>query len=106
VWPQELRFLSPNDLRDHSVHQRVRCKSAESRINLLLGTLPRYCSVDETRDWSQQSNTKMIFFRIGEDNIGKVFSSRKRVTVIHLREHFKHCQQLRRRAKSFAVSLD
>jgi hypothetical protein len=55
---------------DHSVHQRQRCKSAESRINLLLGTPLRYCDVDETRDWSRLSNAKTISFRIGEDNIG------------------------------------
>ena len=40
---------------DHLVHQCQRCKSAESRINLLLGTSPRHCDVDETRDWSRQS---------------------------------------------------
>jgi hypothetical protein len=34
------------------VHQYERCKSAESRINLLHGTPPRYCDVDKTRDWS------------------------------------------------------
>jgi hypothetical protein len=45
----------PRWLAYHLVHQRGRCKSAESRINLLLGTLPRHCSVDETRDWSRQS---------------------------------------------------
>jgi hypothetical protein len=72
----------------HSVHQRQRCKSAESRINLLLGTLLRYCDVDETRDWSRHSNTKTIYFRIGEDNIGSEPRTRKRVSVIHLREHF------------------
>jgi hypothetical protein len=66
VWRLELRFLSPSGLRGHSVHQRERCKSAESRINLLPGTPPRYCGVDETRDWSRQSNPKTIFFRIGE----------------------------------------
>jgi hypothetical protein len=65
VWPRELRLLFPNDLRDHSVHQRERCKSAESRINLLPGTLPRYRSVDETRDWSRHSNTKNdLFFEL------------------------------------------
>jgi hypothetical protein len=42
----------------HSVHQRQRCKSIESRINLLLGTPPRYCDVDGTRDWSRLSNAK------------------------------------------------
>ena len=55
---------------DHSVHQRQRCKSAESRINLLLGTPLRYCDVDGTRDWSRLSNPKTISFRIGENNIG------------------------------------
>jgi hypothetical protein len=52
VCVQELRFLSPVGLRGHPVHQRERCKSAESRINLLPGTPLRYCGVDETRDWS------------------------------------------------------
>jgi hypothetical protein len=37
------------------VRQFERCKSAESRINLLHGTPPRYCDVDETRDWSRLS---------------------------------------------------
>jgi hypothetical protein len=54
---------------DHPVHQRQRYKSAESRINLLLGTPLRYCGVDETRDWSRLSNAKTINFRIGEHNI-------------------------------------
>jgi hypothetical protein len=71
----------------HPVHQRERCKSAESRINLLLGTPPRYCDVDGTRDWSRLSKSKMINFRFGDDNIGKDFRARKRVIVIHLREH-------------------
>jgi hypothetical protein len=62
----------------HPVHQRERCKSAESRINLLLGTLPRYCSVDGTRDWSRLSNTKTINFRLGEDIIGNGSCARKR----------------------------
>jgi hypothetical protein len=47
---------------DRPVHQRERCKSAESRINLLLGTPLRHCDVDETRDWSRHSNTKTIGF--------------------------------------------
>jgi hypothetical protein len=34
------------------VHQYERCKSAESRINLLHGTPPRYCDVDKTRQKS------------------------------------------------------
>jgi hypothetical protein len=72
----------------HSVHQRQRCKSAESRINLLLGTPPRYCDVDGTRDWSRLSNAKTIHFRVGEDNIGSELQTRKRVSVIHLRQHF------------------
>jgi hypothetical protein len=63
---------------DHLVHQRERYKSAESRINLLLGTPPRYCGVDETRDWSRLSNTKTINFRVGDDSIGKDFRVRKR----------------------------
>jgi hypothetical protein len=71
----------------HPVHQRERCKSAESRINLLLGTPPRYCDVDGTRDWSRLSKSKMINFRFGEHNIGKGLRARKRVIVIHLREH-------------------
>ena len=37
------------------VRQFERCESAESRINLLHGTPPRYCDVDETRDWSRLS---------------------------------------------------
>ena len=37
------------------VHQYERCKSAESRISLLLCTPPRYCDVDGTRDWSRLS---------------------------------------------------
>jgi hypothetical protein len=78
VWRQELRFLSPNGLRDHSVHQRERCKSAESRINLLPGTPPRYCGVDETRDWSRHSNSKTISFSNRRDNIGKRIHTRKR----------------------------
>jgi hypothetical protein len=53
------------------VRQFERCKSAESRINLLHGTSPRYCDVDETRDWSRLSNTKMINSRIGEGQYRK-----------------------------------
>jgi hypothetical protein len=64
IWSSGL--LSPSGLRGYSVHQRERCKSAESRINLLPGTPPRYCGVDETRDWSRHSNPKTIYFRIGE----------------------------------------
>jgi hypothetical protein len=48
----------------HLVHQRERCKSAESRINLLLGTSPRYCDVDETRDWSRLSKFENDLFSI------------------------------------------
>jgi hypothetical protein len=48
-------FLFPSDLRDRSVHHRGRCKSAESRINLLPGTPLRHCGVDETRDWFRHS---------------------------------------------------
>ena len=40
---------------DLLVHQFERCRSAESRISLLLGTSRRYCDVDETRDWSRLS---------------------------------------------------
>jgi hypothetical protein len=40
---------------DLSVRQFERCKSAESRINLLPGTPPRHCDVDETRDWFRHS---------------------------------------------------
>jgi hypothetical protein len=48
----------------HLVHQRERCKSAESRINLLHGTSPRYCDVDETRDWSRLSKIENDQFSI------------------------------------------
>jgi hypothetical protein len=75
---------------DHLVHQRERCKSVESRINLLLGTPPRYCGVDETRDWSRLSNAKTINFRIGDDSIGRDFPARKRQFVIPSRAHFSH----------------
>ena len=68
----------PQMVCSHPVHQRERCKSAESRINLLLGTPPRYCDVDGTRDWSRLSNTKTINFRVGDDSIGKDFRVRKR----------------------------
>jgi hypothetical protein len=71
----------------HPVHQRERCKSAESRINLLLGTPPRYCDVDETRDWSRLADRKTINFAIGEHNIGNGVRERKRVPVIHLGQH-------------------
>jgi hypothetical protein len=67
-WPppklKRLRFglrssgFYPQMVCGHLVHQRERCKSAESRINLLLGTSPRYCDVDGTRDWSRLSNRK------------------------------------------------
>src|SRR6478752_118081 len=69
----------PGWLACHPVHQRERCKSAESRINLLLGTPPRYCDVDGTRDWSRLSKSKRISFRLGDDNIRKHFPARKRV---------------------------
>src|SRR3954471_97404 len=68
----------PRWLAFHLVHQRERCKSAESRINLLLGTPPRYCDVDETRDWSRLSKSKRISFRLGADNIRNGFRRRKR----------------------------
>jgi hypothetical protein len=71
----------------HPVHQRERYKSVESRINLLLGTPPRYCGVDETRDWSRLADMKTINFRIGDDNIGNRIRERKRVIVIHLGQH-------------------
>jgi hypothetical protein len=87
-WPppklKRLRFglrssgFYPQMVCSHPVHQRERCKSAESRINLLLGTPPRYCDVDGTRDWSRLSNTKTINFRVGDDSIGKDFRVRKR----------------------------
>jgi hypothetical protein len=60
------------------VRQFERCKSAESRINLLHGTSPRYCDVDETRDWSRLSNTKMINSHVGDDIIGTETQTRKR----------------------------
>jgi hypothetical protein len=81
---------------DHSVHQRQRCKSAESRINLLPGTPLRYCDVDETRDWSRLSDTKAIYFRIGDDNIGNRLRTRKRLSVIHLRKHCEHLNKASR----------
>src|ERR1700682_4136501 len=68
----------PRWLAFHLVHQRERCKSAESRINLLLGTPPRYCGVDGTRDWSRLSKSKRISFRLGADNIRNEFGARKR----------------------------
>ena len=87
-WPppklKRLRFglrssgFYPQTVCDHLVHQRERCKSVESRINLLLGTPPRYCDVDGTRDWSRLSNTKTINSRVGDDSIGRDFRARKR----------------------------
>ena len=87
-WPppklKRLRFglrssgFYPQMVCSHLVHQRERCKSAESRINLLLGTPPRYCDVDGTRDWSRLSNTKTINSRVGDDSIGRDFRARKR----------------------------
>jgi hypothetical protein len=87
-WPppklKRLRFglrssgFYPQMVCSHPVHQRERCKSAESRINLLLGTPPRYCDVDGTRDWSRLSNTKTINFRVGDDSIGRDSRARKR----------------------------
>jgi hypothetical protein len=69
----------PKWLAFHLVHQRERCKSAESRINLLLGTPPRYCDVDGTRDWSRLSKSKRISFRLGAHSIGNDFRARKRL---------------------------
>jgi hypothetical protein len=60
------------------VHQFERCKSAESRINLLPGTSRRYCDVDETRDWSRLSKQKTINSRLGDDSIGNESRARKR----------------------------
>ena len=87
-WPppklKRLRFglrssgFYPQMVCDHLVHQRERYKSVESRINLLLGTPPRYCDVDGTRDWSRLSNTKTINSRVGDDSIGRDFRARKR----------------------------
>ena len=87
-WPppklKRLRFglrssgFYPQMVCSHPVHQRERCKSAESRINLLLGTPPRYCDVDGTRDWSRLSNTKTINSRVGDDSIKRDFRERKR----------------------------
>jgi hypothetical protein len=42
----------------HLVRQLERCKSVESRINLLLCTPRRQGGVDETRDWSRLSKSK------------------------------------------------
>jgi hypothetical protein len=56
----------PRWFAGHLVHQCERCKSAESRINLLHGTSPRYCDVDETRDWSrplQKESDRFSFWR-------------------------------------------
>ena len=87
-WPppklKRLRFglrssgFYPQMVCDHLVHQRERYKSVESRINLLLGTPPRYCGADETRDWSRLSNTKTINSRVGDDSIKRDFRERKR----------------------------
>jgi len=75
---------------DHPVRQYERCKSAESRINLLLGTPPRYCDVDGTRDWSRLSKRKTINFQLGEDSIGSGTRTRKRQFFIPSRAHFSH----------------
>ena len=61
----------------HPVHQRERCKSAESRINLLRGTSRRYCDADGTRDWSRLSTPKRISSRPGDDKIGRQMRARK-----------------------------
>jgi hypothetical protein len=45
-----------------------RCKSAESRISLLPGTPPRYCDVDETRDWFRLSKHENEFRYGHSDN--------------------------------------
>jgi hypothetical protein len=50
---------------DLLVHQFERCKSAESRISLLLGTSRRYCDVDKTRDWFRLSKQKTINSQLG-----------------------------------------
>jgi hypothetical protein len=90
VWRLELRFLSPSGLRDHSVHQRERCKSAESRINLLPGTPPRHCGVDETRDWSRHSRPENDLFSNRRDNIGRRIDTRKRVLTYPQQCTFTH----------------
>jgi hypothetical protein len=87
-WPppklKRLRFglrssgFYPQMVCDHLVHQRERCKSAESRINLLHGTSRRYCDADGTRDWSRLSTPKVINSRLGDDNIGSQMRARKR----------------------------
>jgi len=50
---------------DLLVRQFERCKSAESRISLLLGTSRRYCDVDKTRDWFRLSKQKTINSQLG-----------------------------------------
>jgi hypothetical protein len=62
----------------HLVHQRERCKSAESRITS--------CSAHRraTAMWTRHAiglvspSSKTIYFRVGSDSIGRVFSARKR----------------------------
>jgi hypothetical protein len=84
-WPppklKRLRFglrssgFYPQMVCSHPVHQRERCKSAESRINLLLGTPPRYCDVDGTRDWSRLSKHENDQFSSWRRQYRKRFSS-------------------------------
>jgi len=62
----------------HLVRQLERCKSVESRINLLHGTSRRCGDVDETRDWSRLSKLKTISFQLGDDSIGGRTRARKR----------------------------
>jgi hypothetical protein len=79
LWPppklKRLRYglgssgFHPQMVCSHLIHQCERCKSAESRIDLLHGASPRYCDADETRDWSRLSKSKMISSRLGVDNI-------------------------------------
>jgi hypothetical protein len=74
----------------HLVRQNERCKSAESRINLLHGTSRRYCDMDETRDWSRLSKRKTINFQLGDDSIGRDFRERKRQFFIPISTHSSH----------------
>jgi hypothetical protein len=74
VGPQELRLPSPDGLHSIWFTSASAVSLVESRINLLHCTLPRYCNVDETRDWSRLSNSEAINFSNWRRHYKKVFS--------------------------------
>ncbi len=85
VRPRELRLPSPDGLHSIWFTNVSAVSLVESRINLLHCTLPRYCNVDETRDWFRLSNSKAINFSNRRRHYKKLFSFAQEAATYPLR---------------------